>query len=60
MADKPDPENLADHYGEEETDKRLDATIRAMISMPPRSRPSPKAKTRPGSKGRVRKGKSRA
>ena len=36
MADKPDPENPADGYSEEETDRRMDATIRAMIGMKPK------------------------
>ena len=60
MADKPDPK-AEDSYSEEETDRRMDATVRAMIGMGPKPHrpPAPKAKTRPASKGRVRKGKSR-
>ena len=52
MADKPDPK-ADDSYSEEETDRRMDATVRAMIGMPPKPRPSlaPKATTRPASKG---------
>jgi hypothetical protein len=34
MPDKPDPESPDDSYSEEETAKRRDATIRAMIGMP--------------------------
>jgi hypothetical protein len=59
MRGKPkDDEN----YSAEETAKRLEATVRAMIATPPRPRssPTPKAKARPASKGRVRKGKLRA
>jgi hypothetical protein len=61
MADKPDSENADDFYSEKETTKRLEATVRAMIAMPPkRHEPlSPKTKTRPA-KGRVRKDKSRS
>jgi hypothetical protein len=60
MADKPDPENPADRYSDEETDRRMDATIRAMIAMKPKPHPSPtpKGKTRPASKGRARKAKT--
>jgi len=60
MADKPDPENPADQYSEDETDKRMDATIRAMIGMKPKPHEplAPKTKTRPASKGRVHKGKT--
>ena len=36
MAGKPDLDYGNDRYSEEETAKRLDATIRAMIAMPPR------------------------
>ena len=61
MADKPDLENPADQYSEEETDRRMDATVRAMIGMKPKPHQplTPKTKTRPASKGRVRKGKAR-
>ena len=61
MADKSDPENSADRYSEEETDRRMDATVRAMIGMKPKPHQplTPKTKTRPASKGRVRKGKAR-
>jgi len=61
MTDKPDPENPADRYSEEETDRCRDATIRAMIGMAPKPHvPLPKAKTRPTSKGRVHKGKTKS
>jgi hypothetical protein len=61
MADKPDPENAADRYSEEETDRRMDATVRAMIGMKPKLHQplAPKTKTRPASKGRAHKGKAR-
>jgi hypothetical protein len=61
MADKPHPEDAADRYSEEETDRRMDATVRAMIGMAPKPhKPStPKTKARLVSKGRVRRGKSR-
>jgi hypothetical protein len=60
MADKPDPENAADHYSEEETDKRMDATIRAMIGMRPKPHqpPAPKTKTR-SMRARAHKGTPR-
>ena len=60
-ADKPDPK-ADDSYSEEETDRRMDATVRAMIGMRPKPHQplSQKPKTRPASKGRVRKGKSRS
>jgi hypothetical protein len=35
MADKPDPKTN-DSYSEEETDRRMDATVRAMIAMKPK------------------------
>jgi hypothetical protein len=38
MATKPDPDYGNDRYSEEETAKRRDATIRAMIAMPPKPR----------------------
>ena len=61
MIDKPDPK-ADDSYSEEETDRRMDATVKAMLAMKPKPRQplSLKAKTRPASKGRIRKGKSRA
>jgi len=61
MADKPDPKADDDQYSAEETAKRMEATLRAMIGMRPKPHQplSPKTKTRPASKGRVRKGKSR-
>src|SRR5258707_52837 len=57
MADKPDPENSADQYSDEETAKRRDATIRAMIRMPQKPhRPlSPKRKPRRSLKSRLGK-----
>jgi hypothetical protein len=60
MADKLAPKP-ADSYSEKETARRRDATIRAMIGMAPKPHEplAPKTKTRPASKGRVRKGKSR-
>jgi|HubBroStandDraft_6_1064221.scaffolds.fasta_scaffold213689_3 hypothetical protein len=58
MADKLDPENATDRYSEEETGRRRDATVKAMIGMRPKPHQSaPKAKTRPASKGRLHKGK---
>jgi hypothetical protein len=45
MADQPDPENPADHYSEEETDRRMDATVRAMIRMQPKPREALAKKT---------------
>ena len=61
MATKHDPDYGDDRYSEEETAKRRDATIKAMIGMAPKPhQPSaPKTKARPVSKERVRKGKSR-
>jgi hypothetical protein len=50
-----DPER----YSDEETAKRRDDVIRRMLNTPPQPR-VPKTKERPASKGRVRKGKSRA
>ena len=57
MPDKPDPK-ADDSYSEEETDRRMDATVRAMIGMKPKPHEplAPKTKTRSASKGRVRKG----
>jgi hypothetical protein len=43
MAEKPAPKT-DDSYSEEETDRRMDATIRAMIGMRPKPHPSPKKK----------------
>jgi hypothetical protein len=51
-----------DHYSEEETTRRADEVTRRMINTPPKPRkakPLPKAKERPASKGRVRKGRAR-
>jgi hypothetical protein len=61
MATKHDPGYGDDRYSEEETAKRRDATVRAMIGMKPKPHqpPAPNTKTRPASKGRARKGKSR-
>ena len=42
MAEKPAPKT-DDSYSEEETDRRMDATIRAMIGMRPKPHPSPSA-----------------
>ena len=60
MADKPAPENPDDSYSEEETDRRMDATVRAMIGMKPKphSAPSPKTKTR-STRARAREGTPR-
>ena len=60
MADKPDPK-ADDSYSEEEAAQRRDATIKAMLAMKPKPHQplTPKTKTRPASKGRVRKGKAR-
>jgi hypothetical protein len=52
-----------DRYSEEETARRADEVIRRMISTPPqprRSAATPKPKERSVSKGRARKGKSKA
>lgn len=59
MADKPAPK-ADDSYSDEETARRRDATVKAMIGMKPRPHEplTPKTKTRPASKGRVRKGRS--
>ena len=43
MATKPDPK-ADDSYSEEEASRRRDATVRAMIAMPPKQRPIPKSK----------------
>jgi hypothetical protein len=43
MADKPAPK-ADDTYSEEETARRRDATIRAMIAMPPKPHGPAKAK----------------
>ena len=59
MPDKPAPKPADDTYSDEEAAKRTDATIRAMIGMKPKPHTA-KAKTRPASKGRVYKGKSRS
>lgn len=62
MADKPTRPDPDDSYSEAETDRRRDATIRAMIGMKPQPHqtPPPKAKTRTVAKGRVRQGKARS
>jgi len=62
MADKPDPENPADHYSEEETAKRRDATVRAMIGMRPKPHEplAPKPRNAPGIEGAGSQGKSRS
>ena len=57
MADKPAPK-ADDSYSEEETDRRMDATIRAMIGMRPKPR-GPKTKVQKSPK-RPRKGPVRA
>jgi hypothetical protein len=61
MAGKPDkPDPKADEgYSEEEAARRRDATIKAMIAMPPKPHPSraPKVKMPPASTGQVRKAK---
>jgi hypothetical protein len=52
-----------DRYSAEETARRADEVIKRMLNTPPKPRkakPTPKAKERPASKGRVRKGKSRS
>ena len=57
MADKPDPK-ADDSYSEEETAKRRDATIRAMIGMKPKPhRPTPRTKTRSTSEKKLPSGK---
>jgi hypothetical protein len=51
-----------DRYSEEETARRADEVIKRMLNTPPQPRttkPAPKAKERPASKGRVHKGKAR-
>ena len=59
-ADKPDPK-ADDSYSEEERDRRMDATVRAMIAMKPKPHQplAPKTKMRPSYKGGARKGKLR-
>jgi hypothetical protein len=60
MADKPDPENRDDdRYSEEETARRRDATIRAMIGLGPKPHqpPAPKGKPRRIPKERLGKTK---
>ena len=57
MAEKPAPK-ADDSYSDEETAKRRDATIRAMIAMPPKKH-EPKRGARPTSKGRARETKPR-
>jgi len=52
-----------DRYSEEETARRAEEVIKRMLNTPPQPRKAklkPKAKERPPSKGRVRKGKSRS
>jgi hypothetical protein len=55
MPTKHDPDYGNDRYSEEETAKRRDATVKAMIGMRPKPHEplAPKTKTRPASKGRV-------
>jgi hypothetical protein len=48
MADKPDPK-AEDSYTEEETDRRMDATVKAMLAMKPRPHEKPR-KTQPAKK----------
>jgi hypothetical protein len=55
MPDKPDPENPEDSYSEEETAKRRDATIRAMIAMRPRPHGQPKDRLAKSSRKRPKK-----
>jgi len=40
MAGEPDPK-AEDSYSEEETDRRMDATVRAMIAMKPKPHQRP-------------------
>jgi len=56
MADKPDPK-ADDSYSEEEAARRRDATVRAMIAMPPKPKRGAPS-TRP--KQASRKGKPRS
>jgi hypothetical protein len=56
------PESPEDQYSEEETARRADQVIKRMLNTPPQPRttkPAPKTKERPASKGRVHKGKAR-
>jgi hypothetical protein len=54
-----------DQYSDEETARRRDEVVRRMAKMSPQplgkkpTAPTPKAKERPASKGRVHKGKTR-
>lgn len=48
-----------DQYSDEETAKRRDEVLKRMLNTPPQPH-APKPKERPASKGRVRKGRSRA
>jgi hypothetical protein len=60
MPTKHDPDYGNDRYSEEETAKRRDATIKAMLGMKPKPHPTPtpKGTARPASKGRVHKDKT--
>lgn len=53
MADKPDPKP-DDTYSEEETARRRDATVKAMIAMPPKKH-EPRGGPPAVPKGRTRK-----
>jgi hypothetical protein len=58
-----------EHYSDEETERRREDALKRMLSMPPKHhdemklgkgrKSSAESKTRPVSKGRVHKGKSR-
>jgi len=57
---------MADDYSEQEIAERMERGIRWFLNTPPKphgknpkSPPPPKPKTRPASKGRVHKGKTR-
>ena len=62
-----DKSDCGDEYEPEEIARRLDRGLRRAFSTPPQphgknptSRPVPKPKERPASKGRVHKGKTRS
>jgi hypothetical protein len=53
-------ETSEDSFSYEEAARRRDAVVRRMIATPPQHKITPKPKTRPGSKGRVHKGRTKS